>query len=71
MKNQYEIVVGNIGVLSITNLKEAKKVYREYVKMSKSGCSRASGEDVCLMKVEYNRTSEPIKEYFGTLQNSD
>jgi hypothetical protein len=66
MKNQYEIVVGNVGVLIQSSLKIANKEYKEWVQISKNNSGRAAGEDVCLMK-----NGEIIKEYFGNLQNND
>lgn len=55
----YEVIVGNIGrTLTTESAKEAKQEYLDYVRMSKLGVGRASGEVVTLM-----RDSEPYREY--------
>lgn len=46
----YEVVVGNIGAISAKNRDDAVKTFREYVKQSKSGYGRVSGEAVCIME---------------------
>ena len=66
MKNTYFVNIGNIGMISCINKKEAEKCFNEYVRQSKSDYGRAAGEDVCLL-VNY----ELIKEYFGTLNQED
>ncbi len=59
MKNNYEVIVGNIGsVHQGCNLKVAERKYRAYVKDSKSGIGRAGNESVVLFN-----NAEPIIEY--------
>lgn len=50
MKAKYELIVGNIGVLSYTNIKEAKKDFQRYVAQSKVEGTRAYLEPVSLLK---------------------
>ena len=67
MANVYEVIVGNIGtVYSGPNGFEAHTKFQVYAGQSKTGYGRASGEDVTIM-----RNGEPIKEYFGTLGQSE
>jgi len=59
MKNQYEVVVGNIGtVYSGWSTKDAARTFMEYRVQSKSGYGRASHEPVTLF---YD--GEIVKEY--------
>jgi hypothetical protein len=64
MKNKYEVIVGNIGIVvtATSNKKRAEKEYDEYVVLSKLPHGRASGESVILME-----NGEPTKEYIGTM----
>lgn len=49
--NNYEVVVGNVGVVSVGgNLKRQLPVYNHYVKMSKDGVGSCAGESVTLYK---------------------
>lgn len=49
-KAWFTVIVGNIGmVYNGDDWKEAGKTYREYVKLSRAGIGRASGEDVTFM----------------------
>lgn len=49
-KCKYEVIVGNVGrVFEGTNREEARDMYNNYVKMSKSGKGRPGGEDVVLL----------------------
>lgn len=58
----YEVIVGNIGkVHEGSSRAAALKAYNTYVRQSKSGYGRASGEQVSLWK-----DNEPIKEYYGS-----
>ncbi len=58
----HSILVGNIGEIQAQSHAEAKRVFREYVAQSKSGCGRASGEPVTLLE-----NGNPIREYFPSL----
>lgn len=58
---RYKIIVGNIGcVHEGNNTKQAIKEYDDWVKTSKALHSRASGEDVTLLRDE-----DVWKEYMG------
>ena len=57
---KYEVLVGNIGNVYSGNGTEARRVFADYVKQSKSGYGRAAGEDVTIM-----RDGEPWKEHQG------
>ena len=63
MKNQYQVIVGNIGTTYEGSSKViAFETYKEYVQQSKTSHMRATGESVVLLvneKVE--------KEHFGSL----
>ena len=62
-KNQYEIVVGNIGtVYSGTNKSDASMTWIAYVDASESKSGRAAGEDVTMFK-----NGEIVKEHIGYL----
>jgi len=64
---QYEIVVGNIGTVVTTNLRqEAIKSYNDYVSFSKLDYGRAAGEDVTLFE-----DGEPIMEHTGHLNTEN
>jgi hypothetical protein len=59
MKNNYELIVGNIGsVHQGCNRREAMRRYRAYVKDSQTGLGRSGNEPVVLMN-----NGEPIMEY--------
>ncbi len=59
----FEIVVSNIGsVGKCNNLVQANALYWQYVRISKAGNGRASGEDVTMF-----RNDEIHREYIGTL----
>lgn len=61
-RTTYAVLVGNVGtVYQGTNKAEAKKVYNEYVKASKSGIGRAGNEDVRLLN---NYTGDIFNEYY-------
>lgn len=62
MKNRYEVYVDNIGkVHECHNRAEARKVFRSYVYLSKSGNSRAGHEAVSLfMNSEPYLIYEPV-----------
>jgi hypothetical protein len=63
MKNQYQLIVGNVGtVYEGTNGFNAIKDYNQYVKLSKESTGRVSGESVTLI-----RNDEIYREYEGTL----
>lgn len=65
MKNNYQVIVGNIGnVYSGTNGFEAIEEYNAYIGLSKAKFGRVSGESVTLLK-----NDEVYKEYTGTLEN--
>ena len=65
MKNQYDLVVGNVGtVYTGTNGFEAIRDYNEYVRLSKDNYGRVGGEDVTLFK-----NGEPYKEYYSRNSN--
>jgi len=51
MKNEWEVVVGNIGtVYKCSDASYAVEAYNDYVKISKNGKGRAAGESVTLLK---------------------
>jgi hypothetical protein len=50
MKHKYEVIVGNVGTMEYTNKKEATKIYKDYVRLSKAVETRAAGEPVTLLK---------------------
>ena len=51
--NQYQVWVGNIGLVHEGNSKtEAKVIFNEYQQQSKNGYGRASGESVTLLDQE-------------------
>ena len=62
MANQYEVVVGNVGTMTYKSKKLAYECYNAYVTLSKSGKTRAAGEDVTLL-----RNGEIVQEHTGTL----
>jgi hypothetical protein len=61
-KNQYNLLVGNIGNISYTNKNDAIKDYNHYVKISKKIITRCAGESVALFC-----NDEIIKEYIGSI----
>ncbi len=66
-KASYAVIVGNVGtVYNGSSLKEAKKAYLDYVKISVSGNGRAGGESVNLLD---EKTGEMLMEHFG--ENSE
>ena len=63
MSTEYTVIVGNIGeVYTGRNMRDARKVFTEYVKQSEAEYGRASGEPVTLCIC-----GEPVREYLGTL----
>jgi len=67
MKNQYSVIVGNVGTVFNSNIKkDAIATYKEYVKMSDSSRGRVGGEDVVL-----TCNDEPLYEHFGALYNDN
>jgi len=67
MKNQYSVIVGNVGTVFNSNIKkDAIATYEEYVKMSDSSRGRVGGEDVVL-----TCNDEPLYEYLGALYNDN
>ena len=63
----YEVTVGNIGCVHRgSNKKEARGVFADYKRRSRSGSGRAAGESVTLWE-----DTEPIDEYIGTVQDRD
>lgn len=50
MKNQYEVVIGNVGTMTYKSKKLAYECYNAYATLSKRGETRAAGEDVTLLK---------------------
>ncbi len=51
MKNNYEVVVGNIGsVHQGHNRRKAETIFKTYVEQSKDGYGRAGGEQVTLFQ---------------------
>jgi hypothetical protein len=65
--NKHQIIVGNIGTVYDGNLlKEAMITYSEYLKQSKAGYGKASGESVV-----WFIDGEPFKEYIGTIDSED
>ncbi len=59
MKNNYEVIVGNIGSIHQgCNRRIAERKYRAYVQDSIDGHGRAAGESVALFN-----NGEPIKEH--------
>lgn len=62
MKNQYEVVVSNIGTMTYKSKKLAYECYNAYATLSKRGETRAAGEDVTLLK-----NGEIVKEHTGTV----
>ena len=67
---EYQVIVGNVGtVYSGSNWREAGKSYREYIAISKSGCTRAAGEQVTLMENgEIKREYNPPKAKLPTIK---
>jgi hypothetical protein len=60
MKNDYEVIVGNIGTVHTGhNRRAAVRKYNYYVKDSMTGLGRSGNEQVVLTK-----NGEPIVEYF-------
>lgn len=59
MKHTYTVTVGNVGNIDCPTLKDAQRTYAEYVRQSKYGSGRASGEAVALCA-----DGEPLREYF-------
>lgn len=63
VKNDWQVVVGNIGtVYEGTNGFEALKTFRSYVKDSRTGYGKASGETVTMFK-----NGEIHRDYIGTI----
>lgn len=63
MTAMYAVVVGNVGmVYSGDDCKTAHTTYSEYVKYSKAGHGRASGENVTMF-----HNGEIQKEFIGSL----
>ncbi len=60
-RQEFSVLVGNVGSIACENKIDAEKSFNEYVEMSKAKYGRASGEDVYLME-----DGEPVKEYWGT-----
>jgi len=59
-RQEFSVLVGNVGSIACENKIDAEKSFNEYVEMSKAKYGRASGEDVYLME-----DGEPVKEYWG------
>lgn len=59
-KNNYEIVVGNVGTMNYTSKKLAEECYTTYVSHSKTHTTRASGENVTMLL-----NGEIVKEHIG------
>lgn len=67
MKNQYQVIVGNIGtVYDGTNGFTAIKEYNSYIGLSKAPFGRASGETVTLFK-----NDEIYKEFIGSIDSQE
>lgn len=62
MKNQYEVVVSNVGKMTYKSKKLAIECYNAYVTLSKRNETRAAGEDVTLL-----RNGKIIQEHAGTM----
>ena len=63
MKNQYQVIVGNIGTTyEGTDKVTAFETYKEYVQQSKTAHMRAAGESVVLLV-----NGEIEKEHVGSL----
>lgn len=61
MRNRYEVIVGNIGLIyEGGNGNRARRQFNEYVRISLENYGRAAGESVTLFM-----NDEPIKEYIG------
>ena len=66
-KNNYEVIVGNIGTVCYgLNKKATLKMYTEYVALSKSGRGLAGNEPVTMFT-----NGELIKEYNPNNSNHD
>jgi hypothetical protein len=63
-KNNYEVIVGNIGTMNFTNQKIAIKTYNDYKRQSIGKVGRAADENVTLLK-----NGEIVKEHFGNVEN--
>ena len=61
-KNTYTVSVGNVGCMEYTSKGMAEQCYLTYVNLSRTGQTRAAGEDVVLMCNDV-----VLKEYVGTL----
>lgn len=61
MKNNYQVVVGNVGTMGYTSKKLANDCFVTYVTMSKQNITSAAGESVTLFK-----NGEIINEHIGT-----
>jgi hypothetical protein len=58
-----EVAVGNVGtVYSGKNMRQARKIFREYKEISEIGSGRAGGEDVSLLcdgdEVEFHQGTQ-------------
>ena len=67
MKANYTVIVGNIGtVYDDGNGKDATKTFNAYVKDSKAGYGKASGESVTFYK-----NDEIAKEFIGSIDSQE
>lgn len=67
MKNQYQVVVGNVGVVyEGTNGFTANVEYNQYVAISKTGKGKAGGETVTMIK-----NQEIHKEFIGAVESQE
>lgn len=65
-RNNYEVIVGNVGNMPYTSKKLAYDCFNSYVTISKSNTTRAAGESVTLLK-----NGEIIEEYIGTIDQDE
>lgn len=61
-KNNYEVVVGNIGAMPYGNHKLAMECFVTYVSLSKLGITKAAHKSVTLLK-----NGEIVKEHIGAI----
>lgn len=61
MKDEYCVLVGNVGEISCESKKEASDTYKRFVSLSKGGKGSAAGSDVCMCL-----NGEPVKTFIGS-----
>lgn len=67
--SRYSVIVGNIGTIDhYPTKKAALQDFAEYKRQSKAGYGKAAFESVLLFD---NDLGEPIKEYIGSIDNSE